>query len=183
MPYDVYLISNDASSVETMKDIILALDSLSAAFDDAFNRLENKIRTEKLSLTNINLRISACQTKLKAVNGSKIPTLIRSTATFPGSKMYPLYTPVSTNDKLTHKRTSNKNTASTRYFPADPKKSSVGNNDLTVELQSLLCRLHEGSDTLTEKVLAIPLSSTSVYASLPTYSPILLLTTPTCCFD
>jgi hypothetical protein len=155
MPYDAYLISNDVSAVETMKDIIFALDSLSAAFDDAFNCLENKIKKEKTSLTNINLRISACQTKVKAVNGSKIPTLICSNATFPGSKTYPLYTPVSTNDKLTHKRTSYKNTASMQYFPADSKKSSVGNIDFTVELQSILCRLHQGSDTTIEKVQAM----------------------------
>jgi WAS family protein 1 len=155
MTYDVHLVSNDVSTVETMKDIIYALDSLSATFDDVFTRLENKIRIGKTSLVNINLRISACQTKVKAINGSKKPTLVFSTAKFPGSKTYPLYTTVYTDDKLSHTPTLYKNTAGTQYFPADPKKSSIGNNELTVELQAILCRLHQGSNSTVEKIQAV----------------------------
>lgn len=155
MPRDVHLVSNDVSAVETLKDIIHALDSLSATVDDIFTRLDYKIRMGKTSLVNINLRISACQTIVKAVNGSKKPTIVFSTAKFPGSKTYPLYNTVYTDDALTDTPTLNKNTARIQHFPADPKKSSIGNNELTVELQAILCRLHQGSNSTAEKMQAM----------------------------
>lgn len=152
-PYGVHLVSNDVSALETMKDIIHALDSLSTTIDNVFSRIENKITTEKNSLNNINQRISACKTKVQAVKGSKKPTIVFSTAKFPGSNEYPLYPTVARDDKMTDIPTSYKAAGSIQYFPADPKKSSIGNNDLTVELQALVCQLHlKGTDIVSERV-------------------------------
>ena len=91
-PCEVLLVRNNVSEAEILKDVIHSLDTLKITMDNVFKRLEDMAALERNRLQIIKDRIAKCNHKVQALKGSKRPTTVFSTAKFPGTETFPLFT-------------------------------------------------------------------------------------------
>jgi len=148
-PYELPPITtNDVTLPETLRDALHALETLSVTVDDIFGRLETKIAAERTRLSSITGRIAACQVKVEALRGSKNATTVFSTAKFPASKTLPLHATLYDDETIPNMPNPHRALDDdVQYQCADPKKSSIANEELTGELYTLLSRLNScGTD-------------------------------------
>ena len=141
-------VCNDLPLTETLKDALYALETLSCTIDDIFGRLEKKITNERGRLSSISNRITASHKKVDALRGSKNATTVFSTAKFPASKSMLLYPTLYDEESIPNMPNPYRSVDDDlQYVCADPKKSSIANEELTSELQALLSRLNSyGTD-------------------------------------
>ena len=91
-PCEVLLVRNNVSEPEILKDVIYSLDTLKVTMDNVFKRLEDMAALERNRLQIIKDRLAKCNRKVQALKGSKRPTTVFSTARFPGTETFPLFT-------------------------------------------------------------------------------------------
>ena len=141
-------ICNDLPLTETLKDALYALETLSCTIDDIFGRLEKKITNERDRLSSISNRITVSHKKVDALRGSKNATTVFSTAKFPATKSMLLYPTLYDEESIPNMPNPYRSVDDDlQYVCADPKKSSIANEELTSELQALLSRLNSyGTD-------------------------------------
>ena len=145
-PYEVAIVNADVELSETLLDVFYNLERLEATIGDIFGRVERRIGDERVRLDQINNRIATCHGKVNDIRGSKKATTVFSTAKFPAPKKLPAYPTLFS--QMAHMSPVHRQAdEETRYFPADPEKSLVGNNEATDDNLLLLTRLNvHGSD-------------------------------------
>ena len=145
-PYEVAVVNADVEQHETLLDVFYNLERLEATIDDIFGRVERRIGDERVRLDQINNRIATCYGKVNDIRGSKKATTVFSTAKFPAPKKLPAY-PTLFSQMANMPPVHREANEDTRYFPADPEKSLVGNDEATDDNLLLLTRLNvHGSD-------------------------------------
>ncbi|XP_040292234.1 WASH complex subunit 1 [Bufo bufo] len=92
--YSVPIIQPDLRREETIQQITFTLQQLQSVSNDIFNRILQRVETNRSQLKNINDRVSLAQAKIEKVKGSKKAIKVFSSAKYPAPERLQEYTSI-----------------------------------------------------------------------------------------
>ncbi|PIO31720.1 hypothetical protein AB205_0118720 [Aquarana catesbeiana] len=92
--YSVPLIQPDLRREETIQQITDTLQHLQTVSNDIFNRILQRVETNRTQLRNINNRVSLAQAKIEKIKGSKKAIKVFSSAKYPAPDRLQEYTSI-----------------------------------------------------------------------------------------
>ena len=130
-PYEQFVVSNDLTSDHVLSDIFFSLESLTDTINNVFEKIGKRIDEENMRVRLVNERVTTCQNKVKHVTGSNKATTVFSTSKFPAPKNLPpphtIFSQNISQTVITYPEAED----DLYYGPADSKKSSLFNPELT----------------------------------------------------
>ena len=136
-PFEQLVVSNDLTSDHVLGDIFFSLERLHSTIGNIFDRIGKRIEDENNRVKLVNERVLTCQNKVKHITGSNKATTIFSTAKFPAPKYLPPPHTFFSKDISQIPLVYPEPEDDVYYAPAELKRSSLCNPELSEELTTI----------------------------------------------